>query len=264
MCCANLGPRSSTLHVAAHMGTHGSALGMWWHACNPTAAQARRRGRLAWNLSTAQIRPAEQVRNNYRSKPIELYTGGRIPILITSGQEQRHFTSTFLCICSVNSINTCPSSVVAKERHFALQCTFYAGFGINKQNGLYNYQPLGFCYWCCHNRLGCVWPECHKFGKPDEVKEPVETCREIFCHSSEGSEPWEWSSKSPASLNELCWPTYECFSSTHIKKKIMRIYHDSLTLSNSSVTMTTLARKRAYKLTTICMHSAHWYQYQMT
>jgi len=38
---------------------------------------------------------------------------------------------------------------------------------------------------------------------------------------------------------------------------------DSFTLSNSSVTATTLARKSANKLTALCMHSTHWYQYQL-
>lgn len=71
ICCAHLRPHGSTLHVAAHLGPHGSTLDMSWHACNPTAAQACRRERWAWNLSKAQIRPDTPVKE-YCSRPTEL------------------------------------------------------------------------------------------------------------------------------------------------------------------------------------------------
>lgn len=129
ICCAHLGPRSSTLHVAAHLVPHGSTFGMSRHACNPTAT-ARRRGRWAWSLSKAQIRPAAPVRNTYCSRSIELSTWERIIISVTSGSEQRTLYTQVpcLCICSVNSINMRPRTVVWQRKTLCIAAYLLHGF----------------------------------------------------------------------------------------------------------------------------------------
>jgi hypothetical protein len=78
--------------AAAHCTSRHTWVLMVAHLVCRGTPVTQRRGRWAWNLSKAQIRPSAPIWNSYCCRPIELSTWGRIPVLVTSGHE-------LLCFC---------------------------------------------------------------------------------------------------------------------------------------------------------------------